>query len=208
MVIAWKVPKLGVLHEVTPFLKSAHIWSCDSTRCHTMTCRLKSTFPNSSNIASFQGHCHLQCLITCSTQIWRGKVWEIWSHAVTSCRQRVHTGGVVPDCNNSSFTSTNPWHCEQWMVLVLPWERSGLHALWRTLQGTPLRFYQAPSPCVCHLSTNITACDQVSQAFPSILAHCKRSKTGGGNGLGRRLQATYGVLTLRGRVCTLWRYKH
>jgi len=34
---------------------------------------------------------------------------------------------------------------------------------------------------------NVTACDQISQAFPSIFGYCKQSKTGGGNGLGTRL---------------------
>ena len=34
--------------------------------------------------------------------IGRGKVWEIWSRAVTSGRQRVDTQGVVPNSNNFS----------------------------------------------------------------------------------------------------------
>ena len=29
---------------------------------------------------------HLQSLIACRMQIWRGEVWEIWSHAVMSGR--------------------------------------------------------------------------------------------------------------------------
>ena len=29
-------------------------------------------------VASFPGHSHLQSLISCSVQVWRGKAWEIW----------------------------------------------------------------------------------------------------------------------------------
>ena len=32
-----------------------------------------------------------------------------------------------------------------------------------------------------------TACDRISQASPVVFAYCKRSTTGGGNGLGTRL---------------------
>ena len=48
-------------------------------------------------VASFPGRSHLQYLIAYSTQIWRGKAWEIWSRAVMSVRQKVDTQGVVPD---------------------------------------------------------------------------------------------------------------
>jgi len=33
---------------------------------------------------------------------------------------------------------------------------------------------------------DVTARDQISQAFPSVFAYCKQSNTGGGNGLGTR----------------------
>ena len=39
------------------------------------------------SLTSFPDHSHLQYL---SMQIRRVKAWEIWSHAVTSCRQRRH----------------------------------------------------------------------------------------------------------------------
>ena len=39
----------------------------------------------------------------CGMQIQREKAWEMWSHAVTSGRQRVDKQGVVPDINNSHF---------------------------------------------------------------------------------------------------------
>jgi len=42
-------------------------------------------------LASFPGHFHLQYLIAYSMQIWRRKAWEIWSHAVTSGRQKINT---------------------------------------------------------------------------------------------------------------------
>jgi len=50
-----------------------------------------------SYISLISGHSHLQCLITCSMQIWRGKAWEICSHVVMSSRQRVDTWRMVPD---------------------------------------------------------------------------------------------------------------
>jgi len=60
------------------------------------------------------------------------------------------------------------------MVLVLPCERSGLQALRQTLEGMPLRFYQVPSPCDCHLPTpHVTRFLGLS---PSIFAYYKQSK--------------------------------
>ena len=47
-------------------------------------------------LASFPGRSHLQYLIAYSTQIRRGKAWEISSRAVTSGRQKVDTRGAVP----------------------------------------------------------------------------------------------------------------
>ena len=47
--------------------------------------------------ASFPGRSHLQYLIACRMQIRRGKVWEIWSCAVTSCRRRSTHRGAVSD---------------------------------------------------------------------------------------------------------------
>jgi len=37
-------------------------------------------------------------------------------------------------------------------------------------------------PCV----PDVMSCDQIPKAFPSVFAYCKRSNTGGGNGLGTR----------------------
>ena len=71
-------------------------------------------------VASFPGRSHLQYLIACSMQIWRGKAWEIWSRAVTSGRQMVDTRRAMPDSSNSRFESNRPWRCERRMVLTLP----------------------------------------------------------------------------------------
>jgi len=52
---------------------------------------------------------------------------------------------------------------------------------WKLLQwGTAPHVYTICLP-------DATASDHISQTFPSIFAYCKRSKTGGGNGLGVRL---------------------
>ena len=53
---------------------------------------LATTSEQSVNLmlALISGHSHLQYLIACSIQTWRGKAWDIWSHAVMSSR---HIGG-------------------------------------------------------------------------------------------------------------------
>ena len=50
------------------------------------------------------------------------------------------------------------------------------------------------SPCLFTCTScppNVTAHDQISQAFPYVFAYCKQSSTGGGNGLGTRLRWRY-----------------
>jgi len=96
--------------------------------------------------------------------------------------------GMVPDRNNSCFTSTCPWYCEQRTAWLLPCECSGFQpsdghykkGLRNTLLGT--------TP---HMSTDVTTCDQISQAFPvrtCILQAIIR--LGGGEDLGTRLGST------------------
>ena len=43
----------------------------------------------------------LQFLIASSMPKWRGKAWEIQSHAMTLDRQRVDTQEAMPNCRNS-----------------------------------------------------------------------------------------------------------
>jgi len=50
----------------------------------------------------------VQSLITCSTQIWRGKASEISSHVVMSSRQRVDVQGVGPRATMRHFKSEEP----------------------------------------------------------------------------------------------------
>jgi len=59
-------------------------------------CSLARILVMRTTVASFPGRSHLQYLIAYSMQIWRGKAWEIWSHAVTSGRQMVDTWGRCP----------------------------------------------------------------------------------------------------------------
>ena len=50
------------------------------------------------------------CLQYANTE---GEAWEIWSHAISSGRQRVVTWGAVFNRNNSYFASTCLWHPEK-----------------------------------------------------------------------------------------------
>jgi len=123
-------------------------------------------------LASFLGRSQLQYLIAYSMQIRRGKAWEISSHPVKSGRQMVDTRGAVPDSSNCRFVSNCPWRYERQMVL---W------GLQDSSSGTTPRVSTFCLP-------DVTTCDQISQAFPlRICMYCKRSNTGGGNGLGMRL---------------------
>ena len=61
------------------------------TYVHTYKVTLWSS--NVFGVVSFPDHSHLQSSITCSMQIWKGKSWEIWSHAVMS--EGIDTWGVV-----------------------------------------------------------------------------------------------------------------
>ena len=47
---------------------------------------------------------------------------------------------------------------------------------------------------LCACLHDVTTHDQISEAFPSVFAYCKRSKTGGGNGLGTSLLWPYSQL--------------
>ena len=60
--------------------------------------------------ASFPGRSHLQSLIACSMQIWRGEAWGS-GHIimVTSGRKMVDTWGAGSDCNSSHYSSTRHW---------------------------------------------------------------------------------------------------
>lgn len=105
----------------------------------------------------------------------RKKQWYCHSEINDINTPTVNTWGMVPDRNNSCFTSTRSWCCEQRTALLLPQECSGFQpsdghykrGLQNTLLGT------AP-----HMSTDVTTCDQISQAFPvhTCILH-KRLKT-------------------------------
>ena len=105
-------------------------------------------------------------------------------------RGRVETWGVVSDSNNSCFMSNCPWHREWRTVSCCP-ANALASSPWtdgteRALLGT--------APCVSTLHLpDITAHDQISLPSPSIFAYCKRSNTGGGNGLGMRLQQWFNI---------------
>ena len=85
-------------------------------RCSRIMYFLRSL---SKLIASFPGHSHLPSLIPCSMQIQR---WRTGRYSHARWCQVVDTWGTVPDCNNSNFALTHPWHCEQWTALMLPCE--------------------------------------------------------------------------------------
>jgi len=75
---------------------------------------------------------------------------------------------------------------EQRTVLMLPYECSALQALRWMYIIRASRFFVGHHPPSVY---NLTTYDQISQAFPLhiCILTAKRSKTGGGNGLGMRL---------------------
>ena len=126
-------------------------------------------------LASFPGHSHLQFLITCSMQKRRGKAWEKKSRAWRQVDMRVdiHVRGVVPDhCNSQTL---------HWSASNLP--NNELYWRWRTP-----RFFVGHRPT--RLPSRLPYIMDMTlspRPPPSIFAYCKRSKTGGRNGLGKRL---------------------
>ena len=117
--------------------------------------------------------------VACSMRTRRGKAWEIWSRAVTLGRQSVDPQGAMPEHNNSVSVALS---LVSWTTNG-PSEHSGLQPSdWHTRKGFEILHWALPPACVSTLY--ITACDQTSQAFPSIFAHCNQSKTGGRNSLG------------------------
>ena len=132
-----------------------------------MTASIVTCEQGIDNLASFPGHSHLQYLIACSMQIWRGKAWEIWSHAMTSGRQRVDTWGATPNkpflvkpgprqhqC--SLFTTPGTGQCETGIL---------------TVRHQPL--------CVSTLCLpDVTTRDQISQAFLLYISTLQRLEVG------------------------------
>jgi len=73
-----------------------------------------------------------------------GKAWEIWSHVVTSGRQKVDTRGQCPS-SNTRFVSSHPWHYDGIDTdLLMLWPP----ALRPTVQEGALRFLVGHHPCV------------------------------------------------------------
>ena len=114
-------------------------------------------------------HSHLQYLIACRMQIWRGK-------AIMLGRQGRHMGGGA-----------------QWRLLKpsLILSLRGLEAVSIPFIGHDTRdgltwngnYHCRAPPPVYRLSTWHTVSDRISQAFSLLFAYSKRSNTGGGNGL-------------------------
>jgi len=101
-------------------------------------------------------------------QILREKACEIWSHAVTSGRQRVDKQGAVPDINNSCFMLDQPWRHEQWYWHYLanalasspPTDSTRKKELQDFVRHCPLCVYRVSTLCLIE----VTACDWISQA--------------------------------------------
>ena len=95
-------------------------------------------------------------------QIQREKAWEIWSHAVTSGRQRVDKQGAVPDIVSCW---TNPGIVNNGIdaTLLMLWPP----ALGLIVQERKsFRTSSSTASCVSILClTDVTACDRISQAF-------------------------------------------
>ena len=126
-------------------------------------------------VASFPGHFCLQFLITCSMQKRRGKAWEKKSRAWRQVDMRVdiHVRGMVPDhCNSQTL---------HWSASNLP--NNELYWRWRTP-----RFFVGHHPTrLPSRLPDIMDMTLSPRPPPSIFAYCKRSKTGGRDGLGTRL---------------------
>ena len=103
-----------------------------------------------SDLASFSGRSHLQYFITCSIQTWREKAWEIWSCAVMLDR---HMGG-------GAWQISRPEHSQGSLLFTTP-------EMVRRKIGIATVSTVGYHPCVSTLClSNVTAHDQISQAFP------------------------------------------
>ena len=95
-----------------------------------------------------------------------GKAWDIWSCVVTSGRQRVDTWAWL---SNSCFMLNHPWHCEQRMVLhdaAIAIVLASSRQTDSTRKGFEILCQVLPPMCVPSGLPDITASDQISQAFP------------------------------------------
>ena len=98
-----------------------------------------------------------------SMQILRGKAWEIWSHAMTSGRQRVDTGGSArqsPFLWSQPQGSINRGHCVHNARDRSTWNRNSY-----SLAVAPLCL-----PSVYLMSQQVTKSPRPSS---SVLAYCK-----------------------------------
>ena len=59
-------------------------YTCSCGECHWASAGrfpCVCTCQPARDLALFPGCSHLQSLVTCSMQIWKGEAWEIWPHA-------------------------------------------------------------------------------------------------------------------------------
>jgi len=101
-----------------------------------------------------------------------GRPWEIWSRVDTSGRQRVDTHGVVP---NKESCSPFMYYQFQGLEARALARQHQYHSLFNTRYGnrheTGIIAVRHCPLCVCPLSSDVSARDQISQALPPPCLH-------------------------------------
>jgi len=136
----------------------------------------------------FQGCSHLQYLIDCCMQIWRGKAREIWSRVITSGRQLF--GGRFQQRISKPILVMSVTGLEDKSIqkaASIQFDVRNVRGLFHVKQELT---WSATAPCVYNncLPNDITR-DQISQVFP--LCICIYS-------------ASHPILEVGGGFCWVW----
>ena len=139
----------------------------------------------SQTVALFPGRSHIQFLIACSMQKWRGKRVA----CMMSVDMRVDVRGAVPDrctqCNSHKPCIDQPWIYKITSCIDTVFRTLQSQVLWQGITRRASKIVRRASPP--HVYPHVFLTTLSPSPFSSVFVYCKWSKTGGKNGLGTRL---------------------